>query len=529
MLTKIRKGTDNILVKIILGLVAFSFVGIGGASFIGGNSRGNIVLFDKTNSISMEDFQVAKAREVEALQRQNGINLTDENIAELGLDNSVLRRLINESMVNYLAGYYEFDTSEELVIKFIKKSPFFKNENGEFDLSIFKNAFHNSQNREDEYLKSIKKHLMTTALLDVFMDSFNPPKAMTENMVSYMAETRVVDLLSIDLDYKPRGYKPESLQPEQLEDFYQNNQELFVLPELRSFEYIKADREFLAKKLKLSEAELKQFFEDNKDEFAEKNYASAKKQVREALTSERLEELTNELAKNFEEDVSSGLTLQEIAQKYELKVSSVKDISLAGMNTSSVAENIELADSVFEMIEGEVSYPIEVADKNEILLINLKTIIQSRQQSFAEVESDVKSILEKRMLAIFNVKKLEEANKNHDPKKVNRANLQAQGINILVNQSFTRSELPLQEKLPVELLKSIFIIEKDKSTHLVGDTKKAYVAYLKTVNNSKAKMDSIRKDSGDHFSNIIKEGLFQEMITHLTRKNDMKIIQDPAT
>ena len=62
-------------------------------------------------------------------------------------------------MVDYLANYYDFDTSDELVIKFVRKSPFFKNEHGEFDLSIFKNAFHNSQNREDEYLKSIKKHL----------------------------------------------------------------------------------------------------------------------------------------------------------------------------------------------------------------------------------------------------------------------------------------------------------------------------------------------------------------------------------
>ena len=528
MLTKIRKGTDNILVKIILGLVAFSFVGIGGAAFIGGNSQGNMVLFDKTKSISMEDFQIAKAREVDALQRQNSINLTDENIAELGLDNSVLRRLINESMINYLASYYDFDVSEELVIKFVRNSTFFKNENGEFDLSIFKNAFHNSKNREDEYLKSIKKHLITTTFLDVFMDSFNPPKVMTENMVNYLAETRVVDLLSIDLSYKPSNYKSAPLQLEQLEDFYQNNQELFVLPELRSFDYIKADRSFLVRKLKISESDLEQFFEENKDEFTEKNYTKAKKQVREALTSEKLEELTNELAKNFEEDVSSGLTLQEIAQKYELKVLSVKDISLADMSASSVEENIELADSVFEMIEGELSYPIEVADKNDIFLINLKKIIQLRQQSFAEVKSDIKNILEERMLAIFNVKKLEDVNTSYDPKKINRASLQAQGINILVNQSFTRAELPSQEKLPVELLKSIFTTDKDKSTPLIGDTKKAYVAYVKSVNNSKTKMDLIRKESGDHFSNVIKEGLFQELITYLTKQNNIKIIQSPT-
>lgn len=527
MLTRIRKGTDSILVKIILGFIAFSFVGIGGASFIGGNSRGNIVLFDKVDSISMEDFQVAKAKEIDALQRQNGINLTDENIAELGLDNSVLRRLINESMIKYLASYYDFDTSEEFVIKFVKNTPFFKDQNGEFDLSIFKGVFRNSQNREDEYLESIKKHLVTTTLLDIFMDSFNPPKMMTENMVNYMAETRVVDLLSIDLSYKPNSYKPKILEPEQLEDFYENNQGLFVIPEIRSFDYVKADRTFLAKKLKISESELKQFFEENNDEFTAKNYASAKKQVREALTSEKLEELSNELAKNFEEDVSSGLTLQEIAQKYELKVSSVKDMSLSDMNASTVAEHIELADNVFEMIEGEVSYPIEIADKNEILLINLKVITQSRQQSFAEVEKDIKSLLEKRVLAIFNVQQLEEVQKNYNPKTVNRNSLKAKGISILAGKSFTRAELPLQEKLPVELLKAIFITSADGSTQLVGDMQKAYVAYVKNVSNSKVKASAIRKESGDHFSNIIKEGLFQELITHLTQKNNIKIIQSP--
>ena len=529
MLTKIRKGTDNILVKIILGLIAFSFVGIGGASFIGGNSRGNVVLFDKIDSISMEDFQVAKAREIDALQRQNGINLTDDNIAELGLDNSVLRRLINESMIKYLASYYDFDTSEELVIKFVKNSPFFKNQNGEFDLSIFKSAFRNSQNREDEYLESIKKHLMTTALLDIFMDSFNPPKMMAENMVNYMVETRVVDLLSVDLSYKSSGYKPTVLESERLEDFYENNQGLFVVPEIRSFDYVKADRAFLTKKLKISELDLKQFFEENKDEFTAKNYASAKTQVREALTSERLEDLSNELAKIFEEDVSSGLTLQEIAQKYELKVSSVKDMSLANMNTSSIIEHIELADSVFEMIEGEVSYPIEIADKNEILLINLKAITRLRQQSFAEVEKDIKNLLDKRMLAIFNVQQLEEVQKSYNPKTVNRSSLKAKGISVLAGKSFTRAELPLQEKLPVELLKAIFVTSVGGSTQLVGDTQKAYVAYVKNVSNSKAKASAIRKESGDHFSNIIKEGLFQELITHLTQKNNMKIIQSPTS
>ena len=529
MLTKIRKGTDNLFVKIILGLIAFSFVGIGGASFIKGNSAGNIVSFSGVESISMEEFQVAKAQEIDTLQRQNGINLSEENIAELELNNSVLRKLINESMIRYLARYYDFDISEELVIKFIKKSPFFKNQSGEFDLSIFKSTFRNSQSKENEYIESIRKHLMTTALLDVFMNSFKPSKTMIENMVDYMAETRVIDLFSMDLTHKPNNYKPEMLSAEQFEDFYQNNQELFIIPELRSFDYIKSDRNFLAKKLKVSEADLKQFFEENKEEFSTKDYSGSKKQVREAFTREKLEELASELAKNFEEDVSSGLTLQEIAKKYELKIYSVKDISLADMNSSTNTEYVELADSVFEMIAGEVSYPIEIVDQNEILLIELKSTIQSRQQSFAEVEKEIKNLLEQRMLAIANVKQLEAVKKSYDPKKMDKNSLKIKGINLSVNQSFTRAELPFQDQLPPELLKAIFAVDKSEATPLIGDSKKAYFAYLKTVKNSSAKAKAIRDNSGEHFSNVIKEGLFQELITYLTKKNDMKIIKNPVS
>ena len=79
MISKFRKGADSLLVRILLGLIAFSFVGVGGAAFINGNSSGDVVSFSETDSISFEEFHIAKAKEIESLQRQNGINLTEEN------------------------------------------------------------------------------------------------------------------------------------------------------------------------------------------------------------------------------------------------------------------------------------------------------------------------------------------------------------------------------------------------------------------------------------------------------------------
>ncbi|MBA2628889.1 MAG: SurA N-terminal domain-containing protein, partial [Rickettsiaceae bacterium] len=309
MISKFRKGADSLLVRILLGLIAFSFVGVGGAAFINGNSSGDVISFSETDSISFEKFYIAKAQEIEAIQRQNGINLTEENIAELGIDNSVLKKLINDSMVDYLAKYYEFDISDEKVIAYVKKSPFFKNSNGDFDLSIFKAAFNNSRVKEEEYLASIKHQLITSAMLGTFRDSFYSPNIMTESIISYMSEARIVDVLSIDLTFKPSEYKQNDISSQQLEQFYQENKTSFVVPELRSFEYIKADRKFLEKKLNITERDIKNYYEEYKDEFESKKFSEVKEQVKEALSNEKILELSNELAKDFEEDVSTGLTL----------------------------------------------------------------------------------------------------------------------------------------------------------------------------------------------------------------------------
>ena len=523
MISKFRKGADSLLVRILLGLIAFSFVGVGGAAFINGNSSGDVISFSETDSISFEEFHIAKAKEIESLQRQNGINLTEENIAELGIDNSVLKKLINDSMISYLAKYYEFDISDEKVIAYVKKTSFFKNSNGDFDLSIFKAAFNNSRAKEDEYLASIKHHLITSTMLGTFMDSFYSPNMMTESIVSYMSETRVVDVLSIDLAFKPSEYKSNDISPQQLEQFYQENKASFVVPELRSFEYIKADRKFLEKKLNITEKDIKNYYEEYKDEFESKKFSEVKDQVKEALSNEKISELSNELAKDFEEDVSTGLTLSEISNKYGLQIKSANDVDFSQMSDSPEADYIELADSVFEMAEGEVSYPLEVRDSSEILLVSLKSVTQSREQEFKDVEKNIRDTIEQRDLALYNLKALKETISSFDPNKINKDDLKSKGIALASNLSFIRADLPMENKLPADLLKVIFSSEIDNKTNVINVDNKAYWAYLKKVNSSKMMADKIRKNAGDHFSNVIKEGVFQDLIAHLTRKNNMKI------
>lgn len=521
MLNKIRKGADSFFVRLILGFIAFSFVGIGGVSFMNGNSRGNAVTFSDAEPISVEKFMRVKAQEIDAIQKENGIDLTEEQISQLGLDNGILQRLINESMVAYLAKYYDFDISDDQLIKMVRQAPYFKNEAGNFDLNIFKATFKNSKQKEEEYLEGLKSRLIKGTMLNVFMDSYIPPKIMTDNIVNYMAENRTVDIFEIKLNNTPKDWKASEPEEITVKDFYEARKDGFITPELRSFNYIKASSKFLSKNLQISDEEIKQYYEENKEEFSAKNFSAAKSEVKEMLTKLKLDELLAELSKNFGDDIAGGLSFAEIAEKYELEINSIENTSKDSMNASNKDEIVELASSVFEMIEGELSYPIELQEQGEILIVELKSISPARQQMLEEVEGTIKEIIKNKQLANANIKILEKL-KSEYKNSSSASKLKSDGVTI-VNASFLRAELPAENSYPEALIASIFQTPAEASTSIIQTDNKAYFAFVRSIKTDTKKAAKISKGSLDHISSTLREGIMHEIIGHLIKQNNTKI------
>lgn len=521
MLNKIRKGADSFFVRLLFGLIALSFVGIGGVSFMKGNSQGEVITFSRAPSISFEEFMRAKTEEIDSIQRENGINLTDEQIAELGIDNSIMQKLINNAMLSHAAGYYDLDISEDKLIKFVKQSPFFKNDKGEFDLALFKAAFRNSNNREEEYLKNLKDQLLKTTILNIFSDSYNIPEIMADNVVRYMAESRDLQVISIDLKYKPKNWQNTNPDQSALSGFFEANKADFIIPESRNFNYILASSNFLNKKLKLTNQEVKQYYEENKGDFGEKEFSAVKKEVTESLTKTKLADLLAELSKNLEEDVAGGLSLQEIADKYELPIMSGGNLSRQEMDNNSKDEIVQLADSVFEMTEGEISYPIELQDQNEILIVELKSISPARQQNFEEVEQQIKNIWQEKELIAFNLKTLDKIRGGYKSAPLPGSTTK-DGVSV-VRANLPRSDLISEDKYPIELLSAIFQTDIGEVTGIVRSADRAYFAFIKSARTDSKKAATIKQNSADNISMAIREGLIHELIDHFIKQNNMKI------
>ncbi|WP_342270020.1 peptidylprolyl isomerase [Rickettsia endosymbiont of Orchestes rusci] len=520
MLDNIRKTADSFVMRVLFAMIAFAFVGWGIKDILPRAVGGDFVTFTHAENISREDFLKAKSMEINAIQKQMGTNLSEEEINQLNIDKQVMKRLIYNNILDYLVAYYDFDLSDNTVTELVRESPVFKNEQGVFDIRIFKTYFRNSYLNEEEYLLNFKEKTLKNILVSIFLESFYVPKVMTQNIVNYMAEKRNVELLQINLKNKPKDLKIPLPSDEQLEDFYKNNKNLFEIPEKRSFSYIKISNQNLQKKISITKEELLDFYNENKEEFGDKSFEAVQKQLYDLLLSQKIDMLNMELAKNLEDDVAAGSTLVEIAEKYELPLQNVNYVSYEELiENKIIAENV---DSIFELAEGELSYPIESEDKSYLILVELKAIQQAKIPEFSIIKNQVAVSWNKQYLADINLQTIKDLAKEYKSDKEDIKTLNGVGIEVS-RQSYIRSEIENDTTLSPEILLSIFRTKTGSNTPVFQIGNKVYFAHIKSISLDKLAAETIQKNSEGNIANTIKNSIVDELINYAIKQNDMKI------
>ena len=289
-----------------------------------GNSRGNAIIFKDAQDVTIEEFQRAKLRKIDAIQTRAGVNLTEEQIKNLDVDTMVVRDFVTKAMIDYLGNKYNLDVSDEYVISRVKENPVFHNESGEFDIEIFKTTLRRVGAQEADYWKSVKDELIHGSLTNIFLHSFPIPKMMSDNIIGFMAETKIVDIYKIKLNTPSADFKIEEPSAEVISQIYNANPKAFSLPEVRSFKLLKFSQEDVDKRLNLTQEDFQKFFEDNPEDFEEKTYDKAAPKVKDSLVKMKREDALIELMKGLEDDIASGLNIGELSKKYDVVAENVE-------------------------------------------------------------------------------------------------------------------------------------------------------------------------------------------------------------
>jgi hypothetical protein len=522
MLNKIRKATDSIFIRILLFIIISAFIGWGIKDVLQGGHSSSIVSFTHADSISEKDFESTLHRYINNIQKQTLSSLSDEEIKKLNIKNIVLKQMINEHLLKYLASYYDLDLSPDAIVQFAKEMPEFHNEHGIFDIALFKANFRNSKYQEEEFLRKLKTNILTNNVTSIFLESFKTPNIMSKNLVDYLSETRYIDIVEMNLEYIANNFIIPTPNVDELKEFYNKNISLFQIPEMRKISYIEIDLKKIENNIIIENSELLNFYNQNKETFGNKSFNESKDDILLFIKKQKSEKYISDLIRNLDDSVAGGMSLNEISQNFKFEIITIDYLSQKELDF----KNIDIRNfnkNIFETNLNEVSYPVELQDKNKIFLYQIDGIRTSHIEKFEDSKDKISLLWQKEYLSKENLKFLEE-NKN------NFLNLKSQkfknnGLKYHDSVAISRFELNKYQTndWPLELLFLVFKIKNSDITQIVRIDNKAYIAKVINITKPHDKVVNVEKDFLDNIKTTIRNGMMEELINYLGRENKIKV------
>ncbi len=513
MLEFIRKHSNSIVVKVFLTILAGSFFLFFGFSYIVDRIKGRdyVVKIDNIK-ISPQLFKIERMKKIEMFQKLFPNKNVDSDISK-----TVLHQLIFENLIDLASRDFGIIVSDSTMYSLISNLEMFRTSDGHFSAANLRNFLQRIQIPEAVFLESRKREIKT----HILKTPFKFISMIDELDIHANAEFEQRSLNIIEIN--PRNIKiTEKPLDEDLETFYANHPEEFMVPEMRSFRILSFSESDIEKRIKVSEEELKESY-DFSDQKDERSFEEMKSELLSELKQEKLNKEVEDFTRQVEDAIVSGENVEEIANKYKLKIKKINNIKFNDRNRINLPYENDILTVAFTTEEKEASSFSESIDDNKNIvqwLVYVDSITPKHIENFDKVKSKVK---EKWRAAKQDEQAVEEANqiikeyRNH--KKINR--------NIIKTNIFDRKLESLKNKKSiVEMIHTIrdevFSMKKEDITYKKYDGI-IYVYYLDKIVHDK---DLIDKNKPQYCSELLEqntEDMYQQLFGYFAKKYKVKV------
>jgi len=387
MLDAIRKRSGSIVVKVLLLLLVLSFGAWGIGDYIQGGVSGQAVASVGDHEISPQAFSNEYQREMNRMRRVFGDNLDTDMARTLGIQQTVLDRMIRSQMFAAAAEDQGLLVTNAMVLREIQSMDAFRGLTGNFDKDIFRQVVNNAGYTEDMFLALIRDDLNRGYLLETFENGAVVPDALLKNIYGHREERRSAEIVHI-----PDAAFPDVAQPEnsEIETYHQENAQQFTAPAYRSISYLHLSASDLVSEIAVSDDEVVEAYEANEGEFV----TSARRNLEQVIFASEAE------ANQAIDMMNSGRDFADVAM--ELAGESADSLGLGWVGRNDLI-NTALGDAAFSLFAGEISGAIESPLGWHVLRI-LEAEEETRQ-SLEDVREKLRSdvALEKAVDSLFSL------------------------------------------------------------------------------------------------------------------------------
>lgn len=341
MIDTFRALGNSLFSKILLAFLVLTFAVWGIEDMIRQPARQHSVADVGGRSISTTLFTRTMREETERMRGLLGDQYSVELLKSLNLPQQVLQQLISRTLLEMEGEAMGLLPGDEDVAKNIRKDRRFQDKNGRFDKTAFSVFLRNTGQSEKLYVEELRRNMAAAILAEVLLKSMPVHAQAAPTLLAAREEQREVHIYTLKSSLVPQMEAPSDTQ---IKQYYDAHARDFTTQEYRTVSYATITPTD-AQNAPISEAALKQAYEDRLDEFRK----AERRSVEQMLFA------NEEDAKKADALLKEGKNFSDVAKTS--KVTNKDSLSLGKVERSALIENA--ADTVFSLPSGGSTAPIK--------------------------------------------------------------------------------------------------------------------------------------------------------------------------
>ena len=349
MIQELREYSNNIFFKLLMGVIAVTFVlsfGVGG--FFG--DRKEVVAKVNDQEILLKEYREAYQNRLGALQQQFGEN-AEQFAEQLNLRQQVFNQLIDRHLLLTDAAELNLVATDLELQDYIRKQPFFQ-QNGQFDYDTYETVL--SQNRivRHEYEASLRADILLTKKQQLLGTGL----VISDNEVE---QTFRRNFEKIEVEYvyfDPQVFvEKTTAEDAELRKYLQDNPQNFQTLNKFRMEYFTISADYYQDNVKVREREVRRYYKKYTDNYVTPPEVKARhillKLVPDAPENEQQEK--REQLNKLLAEIKAGSSFEELAKKHSEDGTSAEGGDLGWFKPGEMVPAFESA--AFALEAGQVS------------------------------------------------------------------------------------------------------------------------------------------------------------------------------
>ena len=232
MLEYLRNASEKPIAKVLITILAFSFVGWGVAEWIFGNVMSDTTLVRVgSEKISVQQYNLERSRELATMTKDEMRNVYVDPIAAQKFQNDIISKLTTQTMVENRGHDMGFIVSDHRIAREIREYPEFQ-ENGQFSTLKFDTVLRNSGYSEADFAEILRANVLRSMVLGAVGSPIKTPNFVSNAMYNARYAERDIDYVTVNFN----DFTANTPTDEDLRTFYAQHPQ--TVAETRTASYI---------------------------------------------------------------------------------------------------------------------------------------------------------------------------------------------------------------------------------------------------------------------------------------------------